>query len=268
MAACGRHSLACLTVRIAIHHVDDVGLRAGRILLGERILAALGVVGRRPSLRTDSRLEPAGDLAGYDVLVSDETDEPARQARRALEAGISCVVWGDTDDDLRELGDAFAAKGRTLLVGANLASGLAPCLAAHELARSAEVLEVQCAWTEPGRPLRRGEAIAFPDPVGARWAKPRSGPDGTRRFVAPIEGEWAAAMARVTVATDRGVVSRVVGVADLAPHLEALSLAAGALAIGEYPYGLVDPADRAEAYLARALQAGLDVAAYTGEPRV
>lgn len=255
-------------MRIAIHHVDDVGLRAGRILLGERVLESLGIVGRRPSLRTDQRLELAGDLAGYDVLASDQTDEPARQARTALEAGISCVVWADEDGDLRELGDAFAARGRTLLVGANLASGLAPCLAAHESARNAEVLEVRCAWTEPGRPLRRGEAIPFPDPVGARWAKRRSGPDGTQRYVAPIEGEWAAAMARVTVATGLGVVSRIVGVADLAPHLEALSLAAGALAIDEYPYGLVAAADRAEAYLTHALQAGLDVAAYTGEPHV
>ena len=58
--------------------------------------------------------------------------------------------------------------------------------------------------------------------------------------------------------------TRIVGVADLAPHLEALALAAGALAVGagSYPPGTRSPADAAEAYLTEALEAGLDVAAY------
>jgi len=253
-------------MRIAIHHVGDVGLRAGRILLGEQRLTSLGVVGRRPNTRTDARLEMASDLGGYDVLVTDDADSASDLAGDALAAGVSCVIWGDGDDDTRALGDQFAAHGRTLLVGANLASGIAPCLAAHEWARSAEVLEIRYAWTEPGRPIRRGEAIPFPDPVGARWAKRRGGDGIAKHFVAPTEGEWAAAMAQVTAATDEGVVSRIVGVADLAPHLEGLALAAGALSVGEFPYGLVDASIRAEHYLAAALGAGLDVATYTGAP--
>jgi hypothetical protein len=252
-----------LTVRIAIHHVDDVGLRAGRILLGERRLDALGVVGRRPNRSTDSRLELAGDLAGYDVLVSDDVHDPWEQAGRALEAGVNCVLWYDGDDDTAALGPAFAERGRTLLTGANLANGIAPCLAFHETARSKEILDVSCAWTEPGRPLRRGEALPFPDPIGARWGRPREGTAGVRRFVAPIDGEWAGAMARVTEGSPEGVVVRVVGVADLAAHLEALALAAGALAVSEYGYGLVAATDRPEDYLAASLDAGLDVAAYS-----
>lgn len=252
-------------MRIAIHQVDDVGLRAGRILLGERRLDSLGIVGRRPSTVTDERLEPVLDLGAYDVLVSDDVVAPADQAREALEAGISCVLWADTDDELAELGEAFGAAQRTLLTGANLAAGLAPCLAAHEQARASEILDVAIAWTEPGRALRRGEAIPFPDPVGARWARQRSAEGHARYFVAPLDGEWAAAMARVTTGTRDGVLARVVGVADFAPHLEALALAAGAMTIGEYGYGLVTPESRAEEYLAAALDAGLDVAAYSLE---
>lgn len=254
-------------MRIAIHQVEDVGLRAGRILLGERRLDALGVVGRRPSTVTDERLEPVLDLGGYDVLVTDDVVAPAEQARTALAAGISCVLWADADDELEELGGEFGAAQRTLLTGANLAAGLAPCLAAHEQARAREILDVAIAWTEPGRALRRGEAIPFPDPVGARWAKQRSSEGHTRHFVAPLDGEWAAAMARVTTGTRDGVLARIVGVADLAAHLEAIALAAGAMTIGAYGYGLASPAARAEDYLAAALDAGLDVAAYSLETR-
>jgi hypothetical protein len=71
-------------------------------------------------------------------------------------------------------------------------------------------------------------------------------------------------MARVTSAHEDGVLTRVVGVADLAPHLEALALAAGALAVagGAFPPGIASPDEGADAYLAAALQAGLDVAAF------
>jgi hypothetical protein len=228
-------------------------------------MTTLGVVGRRPSTVTDDRLEAALDLGAYEVLVSDATDTPEEQAEAALEAGISCVLWADANPALVELGERFAGAGRTLLVGANLGSGLAPCLAAHEEARTSEILDVSVAWTEPGRPLRRGEPIPFPDPVGARWARSREPEGRTRHYVAPLDGEWAAAMARVTTGTPDGVLARVVGVADLAPHLEALALTAAVMSVGEYGYGLTRPAERAEAFLANALDAGLDVATYSIE---
>lgn len=124
-------------------------------------------------------------------------------------------------------------------------------------------MDVTIAWTEPGSPLRRGTAVPFPDPVGSRWAKPRHVAN-REMLVAPVDGEWAAAMARVTSATNNGVVTRIVGVADLAPHLEALALASGAigLARGSYPLGATVPEDAGESYLSTALTAGLDVAAY------
>jgi hypothetical protein len=73
-------------------------------------------------------------------------------------------------------------------------------------------------------------------------------------------------MAKVRSAEGDREVTRIVGVADLAPHLEAIALAAGALAIGAgaFPAGGVRrPPDAAESYLAEALGTGLDVAAYT-----
>ncbi len=242
-------------------------MRAGRILLGEASLTALGLVGRRPTRSLDRRIEKAGSLAAYDVLVSDDLDTPDEQIEAALDASVSCVLWSDGVEAER-FHQRFIAAGRTLLVGANLAHGLAPSLAAHEAAVIEEtpadaVLGAEVAWTEPGRALRRGEAMPFPEPVGPRWATLQPHTGRVRRFVAPVEGQWAAAMARVTVGTSDGVHVRVLGVADHAAHLEALSLAAGAVAIGEYPYGLATPEDRAEYYLAAAVEAGLDVAAYT-----
>ena len=118
-------------------------------------------------------------------------------------------------------------------------------------------------WTEPGRPLRRGEPLAFPDPVGGLWAVERPRRSGFRSFAAPTNSQWAGAMAKVTLATPEGVATRIVGVADLATHLEALALAAGALTIGAYGWGVQRPAAAADRYLDAMIAAGLGVATHT-----
>ncbi len=253
-------------MRIALDQHGEVGTRTGRILLGEPGLEALGLVARAPR-DDDARLERATEVADYDLLVSDDTEEPVVVVRTALAAGIDCVIFADGQGFDEEYGPRFASADRTLLIGANLASGIAPALASHETARGGEILEVGVAWTEPGSPLRRGEPIPFPDPVGARWARPSPTEPGYAAFVAPVLGPWAGAIARVTSASAGGVVTRIVGVADLAAHLEALALAAAALAIDAYAPGAHRPAWAAESYLAAALRAGLDVAAYSLETR-
>ncbi len=103
------------------------------------------------------------------MLVTDAVADLEDDITTALDAGISCVTWSDAPDLAEKYGESFAAAGRTLLTGANVGHGIAPCLAAHEAARSDEVLELMVAWTEPGRRLRRGVPVAFPDPVGALW---------------------------------------------------------------------------------------------------
>ena len=248
-------------MKVAVEQTGaEVALRAARIILAERDLTSLGLIGGEPKGK-DKRVHQATDLSDYDVVMTDAPD-PAELVETALDARVSCVVWTDGSALDAEYGDRFAAVGATLLTGANLASGLAPSLAAHETARGGEVMEVSIAWTEPGTPLRRGEAIPFPDPVGARWADERDTAGGYKAFAAPISGDWAGALARVTSAGNEGVVTRVVGVADHAAHLEALSLAAGVLAIDLYAAGAHRPADAAEIYLAKALDAGLGVASY------
>ncbi len=248
-------------MRLALHQIGEVATRAGRILLAEASLTALGLVDKHPT-QPDDRLEHVEVLATYDSLVTDDVD-PRAQIETALATGLNCVVWVDADDAADEYGDGFEKAGLRLLTGCNLGSGIAPSLTAHEVAATGTVLDVTTAWTEPGTPRRRGEAIPFPEPVGSRWGEPRESRYTDRAYVARITGSWAAAMARVTGATDGGVVTRIVGVSDLAVHLEALALATGAMVVGEYPPGANRPADLAESYLSRALDAGLDVASHT-----
>lgn len=216
---------------------------------------------KHPTEKED-RLEHVEVLATYDALITD-AEEPHADIESALTTGISCVVWADVAQAGAQYGDAFSHAGLRLLTGCNLGSGIAPSLTAHEVAAIGTVLDVTTAWTEPGAPRRKGEAIPFPDPVGSRWAEPRETDYADRGFVARTVGDWAAAMARVTGATDRGVVTRIVGVADLAVHLEALTLATGAAVVDEYPPGANRPADLAEVFLSKALDIGLDVAAHT-----
>ena len=249
-------------MRVAIELAgNEVGLRAARILLGERDLTGLGILGKKPK-GSDHRVHPVTDLAEYDVVVTDAPDA-IELVEAALDAEVSCVVWDDGAELQAEYGDAFAAAKTTLMTGANVAAGLAPSLAAHEIALGGVVMDTSIAWTEPGTPVRRGEAISFPEPVGPRWATPRPAVHGHTAYAAPIEGDWAAALARVTSAGTEGVITRVVGVADLAAHLEALALAAAVIAVDLYAPGAHRPADASAIYLAKALDAGLGVATYT-----
>ena len=253
-------------MRIALNAAGEVGRRAARILLAERDLDALGLYGHRRGTE-DRRTMAITELTGFSVLV---TDEPAPAdalgfARIAADDGLSCVLAASPEVD-EDLAAAFRDAGTTLLVGADLASGIAETLAAHEAARIEGETGVTVAWTVPGSPRRRGEAIPFPDPIGARWGTEVSrrvvDTIPVRRFEVPVDGPWGAAMAKVQTGRRR---ARVVGVADLSDHLAAIALAAGTLVItgNGLPPGLWRPADAAAAFLGAALRVGMDVAAFT-----
>jgi hypothetical protein len=255
-------------MRIALHAVGEAGRRAGRILLAERDLTALGLY-RQEGGAEERRTIRVDSLEGFDVLVSD-TPDPAPLAREAAAAGISAVFPAPFRVDRRLL-SRFLDAGSTLLVGAGLSTGIAETLASHEMARTDAESEIAIAWTIPGRPLRRGAAVPFPDPVGARWASrvgraPRRRPRGVTitRWAAPVRGTWAGALARVTGVRSGDRVERVVGVADQAAHLDAIALAAGAVvtAGSAFPPGLHRPPAAALAYLGAAMRIGLGVAAY------
>ncbi|MEE8330660.1 MAG: hypothetical protein V3R84_02730 [Acidimicrobiia bacterium] len=242
-------------VRIAVDATTDVGRRAGLILLNGTGIEALGLVDSDPRTDADPRVTRADDLADYDGIITDRED-PREIFARALAGGTPMASWVDFRPDESDI---------AVVGGANLATGITTCLAFHEAARSTEVLEEVLAWTQPGRALRRGTAVAFPDPVGARWGtKLPSGDDAipTTRIVVPLDGDWAGASAQVTCATAEGVVRRVVGVADLAVHLEAIALAAAAATLEHFPQRPCSAVDAAEVYLSKTLEMGLAVATY------
>ena len=242
-------------MRIALHATGDVGRRAGLVLLAERDLAALGLYGHHGAATSDRRTIKISTLEGFDLLVTDDP-EPTPLANIAFEDGLCCVTSSDVAP---EIAQRFDGSGLTLLQGANL-RGLSTTLAAHESARVEMVTSSVAAWTVPGSPLRRGIGVGFPEPVGARWGR-----DALGGVEVPVSGAWAGASATVSGIVEGNPVELVVGVADHREHLEALALAAGALALstGAYATGVASPADRALDFLGGALRAGLGVAAYT-----
>jgi hypothetical protein len=250
-------------VRIALHAAGDVGKRAGRILQAERGLTALGLFRTEGGVE-DRRTTATDDLTGYTVLATDaDPDRAVALAREAVAARLHAVVAADVAVP-EGLAAAASASGRTVLTGASLGAGLAAALAAAET-RSLSDVSLLLGWTEPGDPLRRGEAVPFPDPVGARWARLESCSGGVTRAVAPIAGIWGGVAARVSGTLAGTPVERVVGVADEADHLQAIALAAGTIAVaeGSFPAGPCTPDTAADAYLQAALRVGMDVATYS-----
>ena len=250
-------------MRVVVHPIGEVGRRALRILQAEPAVteaAAWGVTEPPP------RTGVIADLEGVDVVVTDRP-EPDDLAKACLAAGASLVTtasWGG------EPWQALADAGLSLVVGANIETGLAASLALQEAALMDEPLEVRLAWTVPGRPRRRGEPIPFPEPVGSRWGK-EVDPQGwaghnlsVKAFEAPVDGQWAGVMARVSGALDGGVQRTIVGVADHAMYLAAIALAAPVVPVGQHAYDPGRQWDSAAptAYLDRALASGLDIASF------
>ena len=251
-------------MRIALHPTTETGHRAGRILLGEPELEALGIYGHRSRSTEDRRSMAITELTGFELLISDDATAPLDLAAIAAEDGLSCVLAADpTPPPL--LAARFARQGLILLLNANTA-GLAETLRFHEALRTGPGWEVLVAWTTEAKPLRRGVAVPFPDPLGARWG--RRLPAGTdplvTRIEVPVEGPWGGALARTAGPRSD---HRLVAVADDRQHLAALALAAGALLVarGGLAPGVWHPADAATAYLQAAGHIGLDIAGFETE---
>lgn len=241
-------------MRIALHPTGEAGRRAGLILLAEADLVALGLYGYDGPRIADRRTMTIGGLEGFDLLVTDDP-EPTPIAAIAAEDGLHCVAAGEVSPSVA---DDYAVAGLSLVEGAGLA-GLAATLAVHEAARVEESAEVTVAWTVPGKPLRRGIAVGFPEPVGARWGR-----ETGSGVEVPIAGPWAAAAATVRGRVDGSWTERLVGVADDRLHLEGITLAAAALVVarGLASAGRSRPPDFAAAFLSAALGVGLGVATH------
>lgn len=248
-------------MRIALLATTDLGTRCGRALLAERSLETLGLVGKRPVGGDDRIVQAGGGLSGWDLLVADDA-----------EAGIGLAREWDLPVATPSLDPEVRMDGLEIpvLASCDARGGLGPALLAQAAGGSGELLEGVVAWTAPGSPLRTGEPVSFPDPVGSRWARPTPATptrvrQGTRFLVAPAPPDWLGVVARATLATDEGIVTRTLGVADHPAYLEGIALAAGALALAGtlLEPGLHQPDRISERYLERALEAGLGVASFT-----
>ncbi len=250
-------------MRIAVHAISTVGRRVLRVLQGEPHVSEVGFWGPEEA---DGRPPTINDLRTVDILVAEKIP-PKSLVESALASRTPLVVAANKG---RDLGRSFAAEGVSLVLGANLGAGLSTCLAAQEAAFLDEPLEIRLAWTVPGRPRRKGEAIPFPGPVGSMWAQPTDVIGWTQKdipvkaFAAPVESNWHAAMAQVSGAIDDGVQRTIVGTADDGEFLAAIALAAAVVPTGQHAYGpgLHWVSEAPSPYLDRALAAGIDVASY------
>ncbi|MEZ5175085.1 MAG: hypothetical protein R2823_02615 [Acidimicrobiia bacterium] len=219
-------------VRIALDTGSEVGNRTLRTLLSEAAVDHVGILDASAPRR--DRAGPVADLASYDTLVSDGTTGVHTLIGRATVAGIPLVLWKDLDSSLNGPGPIAVVHG------ANVATALTAALTAHPAARPIEHETVRIGWTEPGKPLKRGRPMHFPEPIGSSWTK-RRGPD---RFVAFRNDEWAGAVIDSEGTTGR----RIVGVSDHGAYLEAIVLAAVALeaAAGTFDSGFQPASSKPE----------------------
>jgi len=249
-------------MRIALNAIADVGTRTGRILSAEPDLVALGLYGDQAGIAQDRRTLRISDLEGFDVLVTDDGPTSSALAGLAVEDGLACAIPGAISPTVAR---QFSEAKRVLVTNCSL-SGLAETLAVHEAARTEQPLDTVIAWTEFGKPLRRGTPVAFPDPVGARWGRRIGSVGATTKIAVPVDGPWAGATATVVGTVGGSTATRIVGVADDQDHLKAIALAAGAVVACQTELtGPIEPRDVAEAYLTIAMRMGLGVAAYTME---
>jgi len=221
-------------VKIAIHQTSTVAGRAASVLLAEPRLEYLGVLDQDPG-NADPRLVRIEDLSGWDVLISD-TDTPSTILERAVTANIPLVLSAELP------GTApipFIADAGLTMIARSLAHEYGPDVALVAATRS-------------GDPLRKGDNVAFPPPVGPLRGLKR--PDGL--LIAPTGGDWGG----VVVTGPHGSL----GVSDHAEFLAAIALAAAGLilATSSRPAGSVPLEDVAGAYLDAAERAGLEVARF------
>jgi hypothetical protein len=236
-------------MRIAIDGTDEIAARTARVLFAERGVSHIGFM-QSGMPRLGKRTTEAEALETYDVIVSTGETAATDLIARASVLGISLVLWHD------EPGLHRGPATTPVVVSANLAAALAPSLVHHPSAALTSSDTVTIAWTEPGKPLRKGKAVTFPDPVGPLWATERR----NGFLVARTADDWSGAVVMV-----RGPgAERIVGVSDLGSHLEALTLASVAIltAGGTYGPAIGDASGHGRELLSAAMEMELDVAVW------
>lgn len=244
-------------MRIALYGHDTFGVRIGRVLLAERHLDQLGVVGedvRHP------KVERIDSVDGYDVVLIDRLD---RRGSELFEEALALRT------DIVTLDEPPAVEHCLCAIVGDAANprGLAHALAISTAGSAAEAVEVTIAWAREGRPRRRGQAVTFPAPIGARWAGETTVKEAGvhRALEAPGPGPWTGALSRVTTMTESGLQTTTTAVVDDGDFLAAVMVAGAAIAAAEggYGSGFCSPADPGGSYLRAVRRAGLEAATFT-----
>lgn len=236
-------------MRVLVEATGEVGQRTAQVLLSQASVDYVGIL-RSTNPKRSKRSGSASGPEGYDIAVTDSPGSPSNLIAQCAVTGIPVVVWADATD---------VAPGKAVIpivLAANAGSALPGALLSHPTASLHDDDPVTVAWTEPGKPKRRGETVVFPEPVGRAVARQRSAGE----LVATVDGDWAAVVAHIGSDDDR----RIVGVADHAAYLEALVLGAVVLAAaaGAYPPGVHRAGDAGEHLLNALDQVELDIATW------
>ncbi|HEX2369781.1 MAG TPA: hypothetical protein VHM94_11175 [Acidimicrobiia bacterium] len=183
-------------MRVAVRPTDDVGRRAVHVLLADRTVEAVGLLGTQPSHTAGGRLQPVDSAEGWDVLVLD-ADPNGEET--------TIPVIGSTKPELWLLAALASTVGR-------------------------EQAATVSAWTEPGSPLTAGTRVRFPDPVGPLLAVPAERPEralvGDYMRAPGAEEPW---IGLSVTGNGGGLIDRV-AVVEHADFLRGVTLAAAAMA--------------------------------------
>lgn len=219
------------------------------MLFAERSVSHIGFM-QSGMVRLGARTAEAAELDTYDVIVSTGETPATDLVAQASVLGIPLVLWRDEPNLHR------GSSTIPVIASANVGSALAPSLAHHPSAGVTNSDTVTIAWTEPGTPFRRGEAVTFPDPVGPVWARERT----KGHLVARTSQNWSGAVVRVRGPSGE----RIIGVSDHGAHLEAITLASVTLlaARGAYDSRIGEASAKGSEVLAKAMEMELDVAVW------
>ena len=248
-------------MRVALAPAETIGLRAGRVLLADRRVQAIGAYGTDVQSR-DQRVTTIKSPQGWDLLVSDAPfDDP--RILSALRHGIPIV----TPYTLSEISSSVGSS--SVVAAASAQAGIPASLAELLLLRFDSIRSISAAITIESKRLRRGQPAAFPQPVGALWSErvpsPVSTPQGLSFFHSPYDGSLAAVSVRAEGEAAGSSHSVMTGVVDDPVFMGAIALAAAALMlVGSDPVDRpFEVQQRAADYIEACEEAGLGVATFS-----
>jgi len=248
-------------MRIALAPSGPTGLRAGRVLLADRRVTAVGAFGTEVGFQ-DSRVRSIESLDGWDVLVSDAAPDDER-IREAVGAG-TLLVTTHTATELSGI-----RERSPMLTGASPASGLPVALVISAMSRLDRVENVSAAVTVPARRVPHQNAMSYPDPIGPLWSESAPSPSPTVRdllfYHSPYDGSLAGVTARAEGEVAGALKILSYGIVDDSLFLGAIALAAAALMIldGSPPDGCIGVETEAHRYLEACTAAGMGVASFS-----